>query len=71
MNADLTNIAEDMESASDNADGEGLAMQEYAEYDFPEEFRQRVQLAMDRWDNGCADLHQAAKEMLQIAQEMP
>lgn len=71
MNRDMINIAEDMLAAADSADDEGLAMNEYDEYRFPEEFRARVQSAMDRWENGCCDLRQAAQEMLMIAEEMP
>jgi hypothetical protein len=71
MNLDLHHIAEDMNSATEHAEGEGLAVGEYDEFAFDPKFRQRVQFAMDRWENGCDDLRQATKEMLQIAQEMP
>jgi len=67
---DMIGIAKCMSDAADAADGEGLAMDEYDDYDFPEQFRQRMQFAMDRWENGVADLQQAAKEVTAIAEEM-
>jgi hypothetical protein len=67
---DMTNIAKEMESMANGVDGTGLAMEEYEEYGFPASHRQRVQFVMDRWENGCCDLEQAAKEMAEIAAEV-
>jgi hypothetical protein len=58
------------ETATDSLDT-GLAMEEYEEYGLDPAFKQRVQAAMDRWDNGVEDLAKAAKEMKQLAEEMP
>lgn len=67
---DLHYIARDMGRAAHHADGEGLYMDEYDEYEFPAQFRQRVQLAMDRWENGVSDLLTAASAMEAIADEI-
>lgn len=67
---DLTDIADEMESAKDEAEGRGLAMEEYGEYSFPESHKARVAVAMSHWETGCYHLHEAVKAMKVIAAEV-
>lgn len=67
---DMADLAREMEHAADEADHTGLCMDEYEEFGFPPEHKDRVRWAMSKWANGCCDLRQAAKEMADILKEI-
>jgi hypothetical protein len=67
---DMTDIANEMGMACDEAENRGLDMREWGDFDFPEDAKPRVALAMDHWETGCYHLHMGRKMMLEIAKEV-
>ena len=66
---DVWDVTGEMADAADQIDMLGIAMEEYDEFGFPEEFRSRVELAMRHWDEANYHAHEAVKAMKKIAEE--